>query len=898
MRSIGRETDPGAAALDATGPSGGGLVAEAVTKTFGSTVALNGMSATFGRGVVHGLIGENGSGKSTFVKIVAGIHRADAGLVGFDGVPLTGSAGADSAGAAGSPDNAGGPENAARIACVYQDGSLIDELTVAQNLDLIVEPEFRPETGGEPWQRAVLDAAGLGDVGLDSRTGDLPGNEQRLVEIAAVLARRPDVILFDESTSTLDETGVAWVLESMRAAAARGACVIFVTHRLHEVLAVTSHIAILRDGVLVAELPTAGASTEELVRHMAGREVTAFTRRAAVRDAGTPVALRSAGLRAASCGPIDLAVRRGEIVGIGGAAGNGQAELIRALAGDGLDGGEVTVGGVPLRRAEDAADAGAVFVSSDRRAESLSSLLSIRENYTLALEASAGRWWRWLRRRREVARATELADAYDLARGSIEQPVATLSGGNQQKVAVGRAVAREPKVLLIEEPTEGVDVRSRFDIYRSLVAVAEQGTAVVFTSSDAGELRLLADRVVVLARGRSVAELHGEEVTEEAIVHAFTTAKERQEEREHRAEPEPGDRRDRAPRHAERPTRRPGQQPRPQPGQQPIRRPGRRSTLTPATFGLLAVLLAVLWIYGTYRDPNFGTVGNLGAILQLSLPLALAALAQLPVLLVAEIDASIGSMMGLIVVLLSFFPATSPPLLIGLAIAAGVLLGAVNALLVVRLRVTAVIATIATLGIFLGVGRILRPEPSGLINNELAVLLGQGVAHIPGLFLVVLVLAILLDFWVNRTRAGLRSRAVGYSAVRAAQLGVRTARFRAAMFVVAGALAGLGAVALAAQTGVGDPGSGSGYTLLSIAVPVIGGALLAGGRGSAIGCVLAALFVAEVQDFIPFVDVPTGGYLIAVGVLTIVALIISTVRPSAAIGSLSRLITKESRNNA
>ncbi len=890
MRSIGRNTDPGAVALDATGPSGGsGLVAEAVTKTFGSTTALNGMSATFGRGLVHGLIGENGSGKSTFVKIVAGIHRADAGLVGFDGAPLTGSAGA---GAAGST---GGTGSTARIACVYQDGSLIDELTVAQNLDLIVEPGFRPATDGEPWQRAVLDAAGLGDVGLGSRTGDLPGNEQRLVEIAAVLARRPDVILFDESTSSLDENGVAWVLESMRAAAARGACVIFVTHRLHEVLAVTSHIAILRDGVLVAELPTAGASTERLVRHMAGREVTAFTRRSAARDAAAPVVLTGSALRAASCGPIDLTVRRGEIVGIGGAAGNGQAELIRALAGDGLDGGEVTVDGVPLRRAEDAVDVGAVFVSSDRRNESLSGLLSIRENYTLALDASAGGWWRWLRRRREVARATELADAYDLARGSIEQPVATLSGGNQQKVAVGRAVAREPKVLLIEEPTEGVDVRSRFDIYRSLVTVAEQGTAVVFTSSDAGELRLLADRVVVLARGRSVAELHGEEVTEEAIVHAFTTAKERQEEREreHREDPEPGNRRDR-------PDRRPGRRRDHQRerGAGPARRPGRRSTLTPATFGLLAVLLAGLWIYGTYRDANFGTVGNLGAILQLSLPLALAALAQLPVLLVGEIDASIGSMMGLIVVLLSFFPAGSPPLLFGLAITAGAVLGAVNALLVVRLRVTAVIATIATLGIFLGVGRILRPEPSGLINNELAVLLGQGVAHIPGFFLVVVVLAILVDLWVNGTRAGLRSRAVGYSVVRASQLGVRTARLRAAMFVVAGAIAGLGSVALAAQTGVGDPGSGSGYTLLSIAVPVIGGALLGGGRGSAVGCVLAALFVAEVQDFIPFVDVPTGGYLIAVGVLTIVALIISTVRPPAAVGGLSRLISKESRNNA
>ena len=847
---MGRNTGPGAVALaPATGPHpGSGLTAEAVTKTFGSTIALNGMTARFRRGAVHGLIGENGSGKSTFVKIVAGIHQADAGRVSFDGADPVGSA--------------------ARIACVYQDGSLIDELTVAQNLDLIVEPALRPAANGKPWQRAVLDDARLGGIELNSRTGDLANNEKRLVEIAAMLARQPDVILFDESTSSLDESGVAWVLDSMRAAAERQACVVFVTHRLHEVLAVTSDIAILRDGVLVAELPTEGASTEQLVRHMAGREVTAFTRRAAVHDAEAPVVLRSTGLRAADCGPIDLAVRRGEIVGIGGAAGNGQGELIRALAGDGQGGGDVSVDGASLRRAEAAVDVGAVFVSSDRRQESLSSLLSIRENYTLALEASSGRWWRWLRRGREVARAKELADAYDLARGSIEQPVATLSGGNQQKVAIGRAVARQPKVLLIEEPTEGVDVRSRFDIYRSLVAVAEQGTAVVFTSSDASELRLLADRVVVLARGRDVAELSGDEVTEEAIVHAFSTAKEQQEEREHRQDAKA----------------------------RPARRPRRQLTLTPATFGLLGVLLVGLWFYGAYRDANFGTIDNLGAILQLSLPLALAALAQLPVLLVGEIDASIGSQMGLIVVLLSFFPTTSPALLFGIAIVAGAVLGAVNGLLVVRLRITAVIATIATLGVFLGVGRILRPEPAGLINNDLATMLGQGVAYIPGFFLVIVVLAIVVDVWVNATRSGLRSRATGYSAPRAAQLGVRTGRFRAGMFVVAGAIAGLGAVVLAAQTGVGDPSSGSGYVLLSIAVPVIGGALLAGGRGSAVGCVLGAVFVAEVQDFIPFVNLPTGGYLIVVGALTIVALIISTVRPSA--GGLTRLISKESRNNA
>jgi ribose transport system ATP-binding protein len=836
------------------GSGGDGLVAQGLTKTFGPTMALRQVSAAFRRGLVHGLIGENGSGKSTFVKIVAGIHRADLGRVSLDGVAVAVSDGTVS--------------GAVRISSVHQDGSLIEELTVGQNLDLIVEPalrggpdERRSSSNDENgrWRRRLLDRFGLTDIDLGSRVADLPANAQRLVEIAAALARRPDVLLFDESTSVLDERGVAQVLASMREAAAQGACVIFVTHRLHEVLAVADDITVLRDGAVVAELPTADASTDELVRHMAGREVAAFHRRE-VSHAGAETVLRARGLRAPRCGPVDLDGRRGEIVGIAGAAGNGQAELIRALAGEGRRGGEVLVGDRALSRQEQAVKLGAVFVSADRRNESLSSLLSVRENYTIALRGGTGPWWSWLRRGPEARQATALADGYDLTRKSIEQPVSSLSGGNQQKVAIGRAVARKPAVLLVEEPTAGVDVRSRFSVYRSLVEVAGQGTTVVFTSTDASELRLLADRVVVLARGRQVAELHGDAVTEEAIVHAFSTAT------EHEVA-------DEAVHHAL----------------------GRRSRLldqltwTPATFVLLAVLLVALGGYAAARDRSFATMGNIGAILQLCLPLALVAMAEMPVLLTGEIDASLGSLMGLIVVLLSFLPGLPVPVAFLFAIAAGGVCGLLNAALVVGLRINAVIATIATLGVFLGIGEILRPTPGGQISLHLSAVVQHAVGQIPVLFLVAVVLAVVIDLGVNFTRIGLKARAVGYSAPRATQLGVRSHMFRAAMYVLAGLIAGLAGTVLAAQTGTGDPSVGSGYTLLSLAVPVIGGALLSGGRGSALGCLLGALFVAEVEDFIPFINLPTGGYLISVGALTVVALIVGTRHDLAPRAALARI---------
>lgn len=816
----------------------GGLVVESITKTFGSTTALDDVTTRFSRGTVHGLIGENGSGKSTLVKSIAGIHHVDAGLVSLDGDLIA------------AP---GGGGNRSRVACVYQDGSLIEELTVGQNIDLMIDPDHREALGSSSdWSRNLLDGIGLPGVSLDALVSSVPNNEQRLIEIGCVLAKKPDVILFDESTSTLDQHGVDRVLQSMRDGAAAGACVLFVTHRLREILAVAEDITVLRDGVLVAEFDAASATEEKLVQEMAGREVAGFSRRLTA-STDSRIALTAVDLTAPHCGPIDVKATRGEIIGIAGASGNGQAELIRALAGEGINGGTVHIGDRRLRHPEDGPDTGAVFVSSDRRSESLFSLLSIRENYTLALDATSGHWWSWLSRRREIEAARTLADKFGLVRRSLEQPVASLSGGNQQKVAIGRAIAGAPAVLLIEEPTEGVDVRSRYDIYRSIIEVAETGTAVVFTSSDAGELRTLADRVIVMARGREVAELRGDEVTEEAIVHAFSTATadhEKPGDSSETGSPAAGYRGERAPR-------------------------GNGRAWSPSTFVLLAVIIVGLGAYATSRDVRFASIDNIGGILLLCLPLILVAIAQLPVMMVGEIDASLGSMMGLIVVGLSFAPDLPVPLLIAGAVVGGAILGAFNALLVVVWKVPAVIATIATLGIFIGVARIMRPTPGGLISFDLTTATSTMLGSIPLFFVVAVIFALAVDYYIGRTRRGLRTRAVGYSSARALQLGVKNTAYKAAMYVVAGATAGLAGIALAGQTGVGDAGVGAGYTLLSLAVPVIGGAALAGGRGTAIGCILAALFIAQVQTFIPFIDLPSGGYLITVGVLTVLALIVA-----------------------
>jgi ABC-type sugar transport system ATPase subunit/ribose/xylose/arabinose/galactoside ABC-type transport system permease subunit len=811
------------------------LTVEGITVTFGATVALNDVTVKFESGRIHGLIGENGSGKSTIVKVIAGALRPDRGVVRFGANELTRNA----------------KDVSTRVACVYQDGSLIEQLTVGQNLDLLVTDSS--VTSQKDWRRCLLADFGLDHVDLAARIGEVPKSAQRLIEAAGVLAGLPEIVLFDESTSSLDERGVSILLRRMEYLAEAGSCVIFVTHRLHEILAVTSEITVLRDGHLVhTDVPTAGATTQMLVDFMAGLDVAPYLRRAVSASQATD-ALVASGLGGEHFGPIDLVVRSGEIIGIGGAAGNGQSELIRALGGQGIDRGEVRVNGRPIRSIASAVGAGAVFVSSDRCAESLFPELSIRENVTLSLDATQGRWWHWLSQRTETSAVVSLMKRFGVVASSAEQPVTSLSGGNQQKVAVGRAIEREPSVLLIEEPTEGVDVRARHEIYRALELAAGNGAAIVLTSSDASELRVVADRVVVLARGREVARLHGDEVTEQAIVHAFTTVT-----REVNA-PARSDTEAAA-------------------GLAALTRSARNAVRQSANLAVLLAIIVGLGIYGSGRYPGFSSTSNVASILTLCVPLALVAVAQMNVLLVGELDASLGALMGLVVVVLSFFPTVPVWLLLVISVGLGAVLGAVNAALVVLARVSAVIATIATLGMFSGVGLLLRPTPAGLVNLDLPTAVRSAAGFVPWFFVGVVVICVVVDLLIARTRRGLSARATGYSAERARRLGVQADRRRALAYVTAGAIGGVAGFCLAGLTGVGDSSVGSGYTLLAFAVPVIGGTLLSGGRASALGCLAGAVFIAEVQNFIPFMSLPSGAYLVVVGVLTLITLALASGR--------------------
>jgi ribose transport system ATP-binding protein len=480
-----------------------------VSKAFGAVQALRDVGLDCRAGEIHALVGENGSGKSTLLGIASGFVRADAGDVEIGGRRL----------------RRASPAQARRLGLgiAYQTYSHVHDLSVAQNLFLAVsrdaQPSYRAMTG---WATARLAEFGL-DVPVDAPAGSLSLAERQLLEVVKALLARPKVLLLDEPTTALGPEDVerlhTLVFDQSRA----GVGIVYVSHRLPEVLGIADRITVLRDGVGQGTFEAAAMSEESLVALMIGRPLQlAFPERPAPSDE-PEVRLSIVGLRGQRFGPVDLDVAVGEIVGLAGAEGNGQVQFLRALAGAEHATGEARCGGraLDLRSPLGPLRAGVVLLSGDRAGEALFPVLSVRANTTIQVLRRLGRFG-LLRRRHERRTVADLGRRLRIRMASIEQPVQSLSGGNQQKVSLTRPFLRgDVKVILAEEPTQGVDVGARFDIYDALRAKARDGVAMIVKSSDPIELAGLCDRVLVMSRGTIIDEIHGDELGERRIVEAI-----------------------------------------------------------------------------------------------------------------------------------------------------------------------------------------------------------------------------------------------------------------------------------------------------------------------------------------------------------------------------------------
>ena len=489
-------------------PSPAYLECESVSKRFPGVQALDGVSLSVPEGSVHALIGENGAGKSTLLKILSGAYAPDSGTIRLAGVPRTfrGTADAFRAG----------------VAIIYQELHLVPQMTVAENILLGHLPNRHGILDRRALRRAALDRLAELDEDIDplARVGSLPMAQRQMVEIAKALARDAKVIAFDEPTSSLSDREVERLLAVIRDLRDAGRAIVYVSHRLWEVFRVSDSATVFRDGKVAETFDTLeGVTQDHLVSRMVGRAI-ADVYGYSVRELGPPVleALRVTGPGLAE--PADLTVAAGEVVGLFGLVGAGRTELLRCLCGAAQrTGGVVSVAGRRIGGGNPAAAirSGIAFCSEDRKRDGIVPQRSVRDNINLSVRRHLARLG-VLRPKAEIANAEEFVRQLDIRAASLSQLAGQLSGGNQQKTLLARALSLPIKVLLLDEPTRGIDVGAKSEMYRIIGRLAGQDIGVVVASSELPEVLGISDRIVVMRQGRIVASVPRGEATEEGLL--------------------------------------------------------------------------------------------------------------------------------------------------------------------------------------------------------------------------------------------------------------------------------------------------------------------------------------------------------------------------------------------
>jgi ribose transport system ATP-binding protein len=489
-----------------------------ISKSFGSVVVLKSVDLAVRHGEVHALLGGNGAGKSTLMKILQGVHRPDAGEIRVGGEVRR----------FASPRDA----RAAGVAMIFQEFSLVPTLTVAQNVVLRHEQLAGGVLidDGEARRRAARIFADMGvDIDPRSRVGALPTAAWQLVEIGKALAQEAPVLIMDEPTASLTRTETAKLFEIVRGLKARGLAIVYISHRLEEIFEIADGLTVLRDGAVVHESTAADVSMDELITRMVGRELHAEMEErhtaAGFRKPLLEVRDLHAGERVRG---VTLTLLAGEVLGLAGLMGSGRTELARALFGvDRIDSGEIRLNGAKLRirTPRDAIDAGIVLVPEDRRVQGLVLDHSIRSNVLLpSLRTLVVRGLRRLGLaapvddRRGDRVALDLVERLEIKGGGLRTPVRLLSGGNQQKVAIAKWLATQPDVLILDEPTAGVDIGTKTELIAMIRDLARRGKGILLISSEGPELLAAADRIAVLRDGRIRRTVDRDDVASEAAL--------------------------------------------------------------------------------------------------------------------------------------------------------------------------------------------------------------------------------------------------------------------------------------------------------------------------------------------------------------------------------------------
>jgi ribose transport system ATP-binding protein len=815
-----------------------------VRKSFGPVQALKGVDVLIMPGEVHAIVGENGAGKSTLIGIAAGVLQADAGAIYYAGKHVD------------APDPRRMREDG--VSVVYQHPALATDLTVLENLQLAA-PSLAEADGAAAAER-IMERVATDELRmpLGRRVSELSLAQRHIVEIARALATNPRVLFLDEPTEPLQQADVRKLFDLIEELKRDGVGIVYVSHRLHEVDELADRISVMRDGEIIDSRLAEAITPAEIVALIAGRPLgQIFPTKAKLL--GSPL-FEVTGLSGRGFDQVDLTVHAGEIVGLAGVEGEGQREFIRAAAGiDRRSNGQVRVARANISGDSPGAfrQSGVGFIPDDRHEEGVFLNLTLRENYSLGfLEAISQSGV--IDRDKETECAKEITEKLRVRTASIESRLFELSGGNQQKALFGREISARPTVLLVDEPTKGVDIGARSEIYQRLRAVADHGVAVVVASSDGIELEGLCDRVLIFARGRIVNELKGAEVTDAAITEANLTA-----------------------------TVSRASKPRVAFGNR-----GLYEFLASDHFPALVLAILTVIILGGTQALNgyFLSAFSIKSMLTFFSILAFLSSAQLATVLVGAIDLSIGPLAGLCVVLASF---VAPDGAEGFALAGGMILiivfaagfGLLQGLLITALRLPAIVVTIATFIGLQGISLLLRPVAAGVISDTIS-----DAAQFPIWFLpagLVLALAMIggAEWVLFRTSFGRSFRAVGSSPLAGLRLGLDSRALTVLAFGISGLLTGIGGLMLSGQVGMGSPSVGTDYTLMSITVVVLAGAKVGGGRGSFISLLFGAALVQATSSASSYINANSSVHYTVIGTLTVLAAIFFSVARRRRVGA-------------
>jgi ribose transport system ATP-binding protein len=818
---------------------------EGVTKRYGGVTALANVDFACSLGTIHAVIGENGAGKSSLMKIIAGVVRPDEGQIVLENCAV----------------QFGSPADASRqgIACIFQELSLLPDLSVSDNIS-IADPPKRFGLIDRRRQQAraeqVFQEIGCPDIHPDERVKDLPLSRQQMVEIAKALVRQPRLIIMDEATSALTARDVEQLYRVIRGLRDNGLAVLYISHRMPEISALADVCSVFRNGKHIETFPMGSKTTAEIVPLMIGREIArAYPPRSSTDGASAgednppdqhlSTAIPRLEVKNLSWGNvlnnISLQVRPGEIIGLGGLDGQGQNELLLGLFGvlRGVS-GEVLINGhrTHIEHPRQAKARGLALIPQDRQTQGLLPPMSIHDNLVLAAASDLSRHGVIDRNKEHVATDQAVAKL-QIRVNDLGAPVRTLSGGNQQKVVIGKWLMKDPRILLLNDPTRGIDVGTKQEMYRLLRELAHTGIALLFYSTDYEELIGMCDRVAVCYGGKLIQELGGQELNEHNLITAALNLSEKSAPTDSSAKSIVSGRRTAA-------TTLPV-----------LRRFWKRNAGAVLSF----LVFAVMFVLFAAQQPNGLSTNVLTSLSNKGVVLAFVAMAQTLVILTGGFDLSVGMILTMSSCLASVVvngSAIQVALGAIAVLASGLVAGMVNASIVVLGRIQPIIATLATSAIYFGLALLLRPSPGGSVNEDFSNALTYDLGGVPTTFLLLVAVIGLAWLPFRNSVIGRNCYAVGSEEGAAYMSGLAIGQARFAAYSFAGLLAATGGLLLSliSLSGEASLSQGGFYTLNSIAAVAIGGTSLFGGSGGMIGSIFGALVLRTISDLLFVFNAP------------------------------------------